>query len=77
MKSKISSLTSLLTTLKIGIFTLQKTHFTKKGKIKIQGWQFVEAIRKMKGGGSMIGAHESLNPTMIKEDSDDFELLVI
>ena len=77
MKSKILSLTSLLTTLKIGIFTLQETHFMKKGKIQIQGWQTFESIRKLKGGGSMIGAHDSLSPILIKEYSEQFELLVI
>ena len=77
MKLKTQSLKSVITTMKVGIFTLQETHFLKKGKLQTQGWQTFESIRKMKGGGSMIGAHESLNPILIKEYSDEFELIVI
>ena len=77
MKHKVHSLLSIITSLKIGMFTLQETHFQKKGKIKIQGWQTFESIRKSKGGGTMIGAHESLNPILIAEYSELFELIVI
>ena len=77
MKLKIQSLTSVITKMKVGIFSLQETHFLKKGKLQIQGWQTFESIQKIKGGGSMIGAHESLNPILIKEYSDELELIVI
>ena len=77
MKLKAQSIINIINNQNIGIFTLQETHFLKKGKLKLQGWQTFESIRKMKGGGSMIGAHESLNPILINEYSDKFELLVI
>ena len=73
MKLKIQSLTSVITKMKVGIFSLQETHFLKKGKLQIQGWQTFESMDP----GSMIGAHESLNPILIKEYSDELELIVI
>ena len=50
LKFRIQSLTDILTTQGIGIFTIQETHFQKKGKLHIKDWQMFEAIRKTKGG---------------------------
>ena len=36
-----------------------------------------ESIRKKKGGGTLIAAHEDFDPKLIEEYSDDFELLVV
>ena len=36
-----------------------------------------EAIRQKKGGGTLIAAHEDLNPKLIEEYHDEFELLVV
>jgi hypothetical protein len=77
MKFRIESLKSELEHFSAALFTLQETHFSKKGKLKIDEWEIFEAIRKKQGGGSMIGAHKSLNPVLIQEYSDTFELLVI
>ena len=36
-----------------------------------------EAIRKAKGGGTLIASHISLNPKLIESYEDEFELLVV
>ena len=36
-----------------------------------------EAIRNKKGGGTMIAVHHDLNPKLIEEYNDEFELLVV
>ena len=36
-----------------------------------------EAIRNKKDGGTLIGVHQGLNPVLIKEYSEKFELLVV
>ena len=58
------------------IFTLQETHFSKKGRIKIEDFVIFEAIRK-KEHGLMLGAHMKLHPILISEYSDTFEMLVV
>ena len=40
-------------------------------------FEIFEAFRKKDGGGTMIGAHISLEPILIQEYSEDFELVVI
>ena len=53
------------------IFTVQEKKFSKKRKLKIKGFEIFEAIRaNKKGGGTLIGVHNSLNPMLIKEYSD-------
>ena len=60
------------------IFTLQETHFAKKGKLQIEGFEIFEAIRKKKkDGGTVVGVHKALKPVLIKEYSIDFELIVV
>ena len=60
------------------IVTIQETHCIEKGKIKMDN-DFVvfEAIRTKKGGGTMIAIHEDLNPKLVSEYNDEFELLVV
>ena len=36
-----------------------------------------EAIRAKKGGGTLIAIHEDLNPKLVEEYNDEFELLVV
>ena len=76
LKHRKNSLISNLTTLGVGVFTLQETHFQKKGKFQLKDWHIFEAIRKKNYGGTMIGIHESLNPILITEYNNPFELLV-
>ena len=61
----------------ISIFTVQETHFRKKGTFKSKDFEIFESIRKKQKGGTMIGVHKALNPMLIKEYDDDFELLVV
>ena len=78
LKSKMKSLSAQVKSLDIPIFTVQETHFTTKGKIKIDGYIVFESIRtKKKNGGTAIGVHETLNPVLIEEYSSEFELLVV
>ena len=77
MKKKIDSLKYLIDHMNIGLFTLQETNFPKKGRIKINNFEIFEAIRKKDGGGTMIGIHKSLQPVLIEEYSEDFELIVV
>ena len=62
-----------------GIFTIQETHFKRKGRLnsKFCDFQLFEAIRKKQKGGTIIGVHKSLSPILIEEYSEDFELLVV
>ena len=78
LKNKIQSFKSEIELANAAIFTVQETHFQKKGKIKIEGFEIFEAIRKKKkDGGTMIGVHKGLKPMLIKEYSEDFEIVVV
>ena len=44
---------------------------------KIGDFEFFEAIRSKQKGGTLIGAHRSLDPVLIEEYSEDFEMLVV
>ena len=77
--SKIQSIVDNINHLRAGIITLQETHFTRKGKLnqKLKDFEFFEAIRKKVKGGTLIGVHKSLDPILIEEYSEEFELLVV
>ena len=62
-----------------GIVTIQETHFTRKGRMtgKLNDFDFFEAIRKKQKGGTLIGVHKRLDPILIKEYSDEFELIIV
>ena len=77
--TKIPSLVNNVESLGAGIITLQETHFKRKGTLngKIVDYEFFEAIRKKQKGGTLIGAHKSLDPVLIEEYSDEFELIVV
>ena len=77
LKNKVESLKSNINKLKIGIFTVQETNFVKKGKLKVEGFEIFESIRKKSGGGTILGAHKDLKPILIEEYSEEFELVVI
>ena len=77
MKNKIQSLKNEIISSKIAIFTLQESHFRKKGSLRIDDFEIFEAIRKKQGGGTVIGAHRALNPVLIEEYDDEYELLVV
>ena len=75
---KVDSLNAEVRSTKCNIVTVQETHCSQKGKIKMDK-EFVifEAIRKKKGGGTLVAVHEDLNPKLIEEYHDEFELLVV
>ena len=77
--NKIQSLVNNVIHLGAGIITLQETHFQKKGRLngKLKDFEFFEAIRKKHNGGTLIGVHKGLDPVLIEEYSEDFELLVV
>ena len=77
LKSKVQSLKNEVKSVGASIFTVQETHFPKKGKLKIENFSIFEAIRSKHNGGTVIGVHNSLKPMLIEEYSDDFELLVV
>ena len=74
---KVNSLKKELNESNAAVFTIQETHFAKKGKLKLNNFEIFEAIRKKERGGTIVGAHKALSPMLIQEYSDDFELIVI
>ena len=45
--------------------------------MKIENFETFEAIRKKQNGGTIIGINKALNPMLIKDYSDEFELVVV
>ena len=75
---KLRSLNAEVYNSNSNIVTLQETHFKQKGKIHMDKcFVIFEAIRAKKGGGTAVAIHENLKPKLIKEYSDQFELLVV
>ena len=74
---KIESLKYELKTLNAAIFTLQETHLSRKGMVKLENFEIFEAIRKKHNGGTMIGVNKALEPLLIKEYNEEFELIVV
>lgn len=77
LRLKIKCLKDLVNMFKTSIFSVQETHFKKKGKFSIDNFTIFEALRKKEGGGSMLGVHVALKPVLIIEYSDTFELIVV
>ena len=59
------------------VVTLQETHCRRKGKIMIPDMVIFEAIRNVKGGGTLVACHKDLNPKLVEEYDDELELLVV
>lgn len=59
------------------VFSVQETHYQKKGKFNLENFQIFEALRTKEGGGTMLGVHVSLQPVLVSEYSETFELLVV
>ena len=77
LRMKTKSLKHIITHFKSYIFSVQETHFRKKGRFTHDNYMIFESIRKKEGGGSMLGVHVSLQPVLITEYSDIFELIVV
>ena len=65
LQGKLNSFKGELKYSNVGLFTVQETHYSSKGKVKIEGYEIFEAIRKKDKGGTMIGAHKGLKPILI------------
>ena len=75
---KLKSLNAEVMNTKANIVTIQETHYSQKGKIQMDASFVVfEAIRQKKCGGIMIAIHQDLNPKLIEEHNEEFELLVV
>ena len=72
LKPKIESLKNELNDLNVAVFTIQETHHTKKGMLKLEKYEIFEAIRKKQDGGTLIGVNKSLNPILIKDYDENF-----
>ena len=60
------------------MFSVQETHYSKKGRFQLEKFVIFEAIRKSKErGGSMLGVHVDFHPVLVKEYSEEFELIVV
>ena len=77
LHKKVNSLKKELNESNAAVFTIQETHYAKKGKLKVNNFEIFEAIRKKVKGGTMVGVHKGLCPILIQEYCEDFELLVI
>ena len=77
LRGKFESFSHELKVNNASVFTLQETHFSKKGQIKVENYEIFEAIRSKAKGGTAMGVHKGLKPVLIKEYSEDFELLVV
>ena len=74
---KLSSLKAQVKITNTNLVTVQETHARRKGRIQIPEMIVFEAIRKTKGGGTLIASHVSLNPRLIETYEDEFELLIV
>ena len=60
MKKKEHSLISTIKEIKAGIFTIQETNYTKKGKLEVDEYGIYEALRRKEGGGTLFGVRKTL-----------------
>ena len=73
----LKSLKAALQLTNANLVTLQETHSKRKGKILIDDHIVFEAIRKAKGGGTLIAGHKDLNPKLIVQYEEELELIVV
>ena len=68
-----------MTNIGAGIITLQETQFWRNGRLsdKLPEFEIFEDIRKKQKGGTLIALHKGLDPVLIEELSEVFELLVV
>ena len=77
LRMKTESLKSVINHFGSTVFSVQETHYRKKGKFNLDNFQIFEALRTKEGGGTMLGVHVSLQPVLVSEYSETFELLVV
>ena len=78
LKSKAKDLKNKVRYFNSAVFSVQETHFRKKGKFRMKDNIIFESIRKNKEkGGTLLGIQIGLKPVLVKEYNDTFELLVV
>ena len=76
--SKLDSLTQLIDKFQPAVWFLQETKVSRKGQVKVPGYDIFEVVRKNSNGGSILTAvHSNLQPVYISGGEDDMEILVI
>ena len=76
--SKQDSLRHLVDSFKPGVMFYQETKVSRKGQVKVPGYEIFEVVRKNSPGGSILTAvHSNLQPVYISGGEDDMEILVI
>ena len=75
---KADSLVNKVKSTGANIVTIQETHSQRKERVKLPAnFVIFEAIRKAKNGGILCSVNENLNPKLIEEYDNPFELLVV
>ena len=60
------------------IVAVQQTQYKRKGNFKMENYTIFEAIRKNREkGGSLLGSNANLQPVLISEYEETFELIVV
>ena len=77
IRGKQDSLRCEVSNTEANIVTVQEMHSTQKGRFQMPNFVVFEAIRKKKGGGTIIAIHEDLTPKLVEEYNEEFELLVV
>ena len=78
LKHKANDLKNKISYFESAIFAVQETQYRKKGNFKMDNFVIFEAIRKNKEkGGSMLGIDMNLQPVLVNEYSETFELIVV
>ena len=78
INGKLQSLISEVKATESNIVTIQETHSNRKGRIHMpDNFVIFESIRKSKHGDTMCAVKDYLNPKLIEEYNDPFELLVV
>ena len=78
LKHKASDLKEKVKYFNSAIFAVQETEYKRKGSFKMANYVIFEANRKNREkGGTMLGIHVNLQPVLISEYEDTFELIVV
>ena len=78
MKNKAEDLKNKIKYFASSIVSVQETHYRTKGRFKLDNFAAFKAKRKNKeNGGTMLLIHSDLNPILIKEYNETFELIVV
>ena len=78
LKSKLPTLKKVLHELEPTIFCIEETKYKEPGKLKVDGYEVFELLRKDKeGGGIAIGCKKELHPTWVREGDDYVEAISI